>query len=316
VSVQQISAPAGLSGAVNVTTDLPDCAWTATSNVPWLFVISGASGQGNGTVNYSVAENDTGARMGALTTAGQTVTVNQAAAPGTGPSVSFIGSSATGSSPFAASQLVSIFGTQLGPTAGSGTQIGPDGAVSTTNSGTQVLFDGTAAPILYTSAGQVNAVIPCSVAGHKSTQMVVEYTGAQSAPLTVPLSPAAPGIFTDNSSGTGQGAVLNQDYSLNSPSNPAARGSFVSIYATGAGPTAPCVDGQIYQSNFPILTLPVIVGVGKTGAHVLYAGQAPDLVSGIAQFTVVIPDNATGVLPLTLVVGGIFSPPGVTIAVK
>jgi uncharacterized protein (TIGR03437 family) len=49
---------------------------------------------------------------------------------------------------------------------------------------------------------------------------------------------------------------------------------------------------------------------------VLYAGQAPDLVTGIAQFTVVIPDNATGVLPLTLVVGGIYSPPGVTIAVK
>lgn len=47
-----------------------------------------------------------------------------------------------------------------------------------------------------------------------------------------------------------------------------------------------------------------------------YAGQAPDLVSGIAQFTVVVPDNATGVLPLTLVVGGVFSPGGVTIAVK
>jgi uncharacterized protein (TIGR03437 family) len=90
----------------------------------------------------------------------------------------------------------------------------------------------------------------------------------------------------------------------------------VSIYATGAGPTSPCVDGQIYQSNFPTLTLPAIVGVGKTGAHVLYEGQAPDLVSGISQFTVVIPENATGVLPLTLVVDGVFSPPGVTIAVK
>jgi uncharacterized protein (TIGR03437 family) len=146
--------------------------------------------------------------------------------------------------------------------------------------------------------------------------MVVEYMGAKSAPFTVALSPAAPGIFTDNSSGKGQGAVLNQDYSLNSPSNPAAHGSFVSIYATGVGLTSPCVDGRIYNSNFPTLTLPAIVGVGRTGAHVLYAGQAPDLVTGIAQFTVVIPDNATGVLPLTLVVGVIYSPPGVTIAVK
>jgi uncharacterized protein (TIGR03437 family) len=233
------------------------------------------------------------------------------------PAISFVGSSATGSSPFAANQLISIFGTQLGPATGSGTQVDDaDGTVTTTNSGTQVLFDGVAAPILYTSATQVNAVIPCSVAGHKSTQMVVEYMGAQSAPLTVALSPAAPGIFTDNGSGAGQGAVLNEDYSLNSPSNPAARGSFVSIYATGVGATSPCVDGEIYNSNFPTLTLPAIVGVGSTGAHVLYAGQAPDLVSGIAQFTVVVPDNATGVLPLTLVVGGVFSPGGVTIAVK
>ena len=123
------------------------------------------------------------------------------------PSVSFIGSSATGSSPFAANQLISIYGTQLGPQAASGTQVGPDGAVTTTNSGTQVLFDDVPAPILFTSAAQVNAVIPCSVAGHTSTQLVVEYMGAQSAPLTVALSPAAPGIFTDNGSGTGQGAV-------------------------------------------------------------------------------------------------------------
>ena len=141
--------------------------------------------------------------------------------------------------------------------------------------------------------------------------------GAQSAPLTVALSPAAPGIFTDNGSGTGQGAVLNQDYSLNSPSNPAPRGSIAIFYATGVGPTSPCVDGQIYPSNFPTLTLPVIVGVGNTGAQVLYQGQAPDIISGVAQFNIVIPSGAsTGVVPLTLVVGGIFSTPGVTIAVK
>jgi uncharacterized protein (TIGR03437 family) len=63
--------------------------------------------------------------------------------------------------------------------------------------------------------------------------------------------------------------------------------------------------------------LSVVVGVGGSGAHVDYAGQAPDLVSGVAQFNIVIPSDATtGVSPLTLVVGGIFSTPGVTIAVK
>lgn len=133
----------------------------------------------------------------------------------------------------------------------------------------------------------------------------------------MPLGTAAPGIFTDDGSGTGQGAVLNQDYSLNGPSNPAARGSIAIFYATGIGPTSPCFDGQVWQSNLPSATLPVSVDVGGSGAQVLYDGQAPDLVSGVAQFNIVIPSNAsTGIVSLTLAVGGIFSQPGVTIAVK
>jgi uncharacterized protein (TIGR03437 family) len=233
------------------------------------------------------------------------------------PVISFTASAATGTSPFAAGQLISIYGSELGPGAGTGLQLGPGDVVTTSNSGTQVLLDGTAAPILYTSSGQVNAVIPCEVAGNASTQMVVEYMGAQSAPVTVPLGPAAPGIFTADGSGQGQAAALNQDNSFNSPSNPAAHGSVLTFYATGVGATSPCVDGQVYQSNFPTIPLPVVVGLGGSGAHVDYAGQAPDLVSGVAQFNIVIPSDATtGVVPLTLVVGGIFSTPGVTIAVK
>lgn len=150
-----------------------------------------------------------------------------------------------------------------------------------------------------------------------SAQVVVQYLDAPSPPVTIPLAAAAPGIFTLNSSGAGEGAVLNQDYSLNGPSNPAARGSAVSFYATGIGPTSPCVDGQTYLTNFPQATLPVIVGVGNIGAQVLYAGQAPYFMAGVAQINIVIPSNApTGVVPLTLEVNGAFSPSGVTIAVK
>jgi uncharacterized protein (TIGR03437 family) len=233
------------------------------------------------------------------------------------PTVSFVASAATGSSPFAAAQIVSIYGSQLGLPAGSGLQLGPGGVVTTTSGGTQVLFGGTAAPILYAGDGQVNAVIPCEVAGQSSIQMVVDYMGAQSAPVTLALGPAAPGIFTADGSGQGQAAALNQDNSFNSPSNPAPRGSIVTFYATGVGPTSPCVDGQVYTSNFPTIPLPVVVGVGSSGAHVDYAGQAPDLVSGVAQFNIEISSDATtGVVPLTLVVGGVFSTPGVTIAVK
>lgn len=233
------------------------------------------------------------------------------------PTISLVGSSATGSSPFAAGQLISIYGTQLGPTPGSVGQENPNGAVTNSDGGTQVLFDGVAAPILYTSATQINTAIPCSVAGKASTQMVVQYLGASSSPFTVPLSAAAPGIFTINGSGSGEAVVLNQDYTLNGPSNPAARGSAVSFYATGIGPTSPCVDGQTYQANFPLATLPVIAGVGNLGAQVLYAGQAPYFMTGVDQINIVVPSaSPTGSVPLSLLVNGIFSPPGVTIAVK
>jgi uncharacterized repeat protein (TIGR01451 family) len=67
----------GGAGSVGVT--FPSgCGWTAVSNVPWITVTSGALGNGNGTVGYSVAVNSTGSpRMGTITIAGQTFTVNQ-----------------------------------------------------------------------------------------------------------------------------------------------------------------------------------------------------------------------------------------------
>jgi len=69
------------SGSVNVTASATTCAWTAASNVNWVTISSGANGTGNGTVNYSVAANTGAARNGTLTIAGQTYTINQAAAP-------------------------------------------------------------------------------------------------------------------------------------------------------------------------------------------------------------------------------------------
>ncbi|MFN0113011.1 MAG: reprolysin-like metallopeptidase [Blastocatellia bacterium] len=65
------------TGSVGVT-GTAGCAWIATSNAAWITVTSGASGTGNGTVNYSVAANTGAARSGTITIAGQTFTVNQA----------------------------------------------------------------------------------------------------------------------------------------------------------------------------------------------------------------------------------------------
>jgi hypothetical protein len=73
------SAPAAAStGSVTVTSGAT-CAWTATSNVAWMTVTSGATGTGNGSVGFSIAANTGAARNGTLTIATQTFTVTQAA---------------------------------------------------------------------------------------------------------------------------------------------------------------------------------------------------------------------------------------------
>ncbi|MGH9142177.1 MAG: BACON domain-containing protein [Vicinamibacterales bacterium] len=73
-------ADAGGSGSVTVSASAAECAWTASANVAWLTVTSGASGAGNGTVAFTVAANTGAARTGTLTVGGQALTVSQAAA--------------------------------------------------------------------------------------------------------------------------------------------------------------------------------------------------------------------------------------------
>ncbi len=235
------------------------------------------------------------------------------------PSVSFVGSSATLGGPFSAGQLIRISGSEIGPAVGSLKQVDTNGIVTTLAGGTRVLFDGFAAPVLFARADAVDSAIPCSLVGRTSTQMVIEYDGAQSTPLTIQLDDAAPGIFTVAGDGRGQAAILNDDYSVNGPANPAARGSAATLYATGFGATSPaCIDGKIYQDALPVPALPVIVGINNQGVQVLYAGQAPDNVSGVIQVDILIPDDAPSgpAVPIALQVGSHYSPSGVTIAIK
>jgi hypothetical protein len=57
----------------------PACSWTAVSNVSWVVVQSGATGQGRSAVVLNVLPNPSGFRSGTVTIAGNTFTVNQQA---------------------------------------------------------------------------------------------------------------------------------------------------------------------------------------------------------------------------------------------
>ncbi|HET7697082.1 MAG TPA: BACON domain-containing carbohydrate-binding protein [Vicinamibacterales bacterium] len=79
ISPETQSMPAaGGDGRVTVTAGA-GCAWTATSGAPWIAIVSGATGSGDGSVSFKVAATTGPARTGTLTIAGRTFTLNQGA---------------------------------------------------------------------------------------------------------------------------------------------------------------------------------------------------------------------------------------------
>jgi uncharacterized protein (TIGR03437 family) len=130
---------------------------------------------------------------------------------------------------------------------------------------------------------------------------------------------AEPGVFTVDSTGTGLGAIVNQDGTVNGAVNPAARGSVVSIFATGEGQTSPPgVTGSVTGSGLKTPLQQVTVAIGGIGATVQYAGSAPGSVAGLLQVNAVVPAGVSpgSAVPVIVSVGGISSQAGATIAVK
>jgi hypothetical protein len=108
---------AGGAGTVNVTTTA-GCAWTAVSNSAFITVVTGANGNGNGTVTFNVAANTGAARTGTLTIAGQTFTVTQDAAPPLPSTFQFSAAGFTGSE---TSGIATLTVTRTGSTTGAAT---------------------------------------------------------------------------------------------------------------------------------------------------------------------------------------------------
>ena len=211
--------------------------------------------------------------------------------------------------PVAPGELVTLRGKGIGPQTGVSAQVGLNG-IPTELAGVQVFFGSYPAPLLYVQSGQINAMVPWE-AGNDSfnpgVTVQVKYNGATSS-TGVNLNQASPGIFLANYE-TQLAAVLNADGTPNSPTNPAKRGSVVSFYGTGGGPTNPSgIDGGIWPaSSLAQLTLPVSVQINDANADVVYAGSAPGMVSGIFQINVRVPDffSPPPMVPIVLTIGGI-----------
>jgi uncharacterized protein (TIGR03437 family) len=213
-------------------------------------------------------------------------------------------------------EIITLIGSAIGPSVA---QQGGSSGANDVLGGTEVLFDTNPAPLLYAGSNQINAIVPFEISGQATTQISIMTNGELIAGFPVPVSPTSPAIFTTNASGVGPGAILNQDLTINSPSNPADRGSTIVIYGTGAGIMNPQpADGQIMGNNLSIPLLPVSVTIGGLDAQVVYAGSAPGEVAGVLQVNCVVPQNVSSgdSVDVSLTVGSATSPAGALLSVR
>lgn len=215
-------------------------------------------------------------------------------------------------------EIVTIFGTNLGPATLQTLRLTAAGTIDTTLSDVQVLFDDQPAPLIHVSGTQITAVVPYSMSGRSAARLTVISGGIRSSVREVAVASSAPGLFTTG--GSAQAAALNQDGTVNGAQNGARPGSIISLFATGEGLTTPqSVEGAISApSALARPLLPVSVLIGGRPAEVLYAGSAPGQLAGLLQVNVRIPeDTPTGAAAsVQLQIGSAVSQAGVAVFVR
>jgi uncharacterized protein (TIGR03437 family) len=224
----------------------------------------------------------------------------------------------------AGGSIVSLFGTNL-----AFAQLGASSVpLSGTLGATAVTVNGTPAPLFFTSPGQLNFQVPWEAAGSATASVVVTVNGvingSPTSTASLALIPAAPGIFTLNSSGSGQGAVQIANTTIfaapagsvpGAQAQPVARGQYITIYCSGLGAVQnPPVSGAAGSGQM-MVTTPALT-IGGVAVTPSFSGLAPGFV-GLYQVNAQVPQSVQpgSTVPLLLTAGGVNSNQ-VTIAVQ
>jgi uncharacterized protein (TIGR03437 family) len=215
-------------------------------------------------------------------------------------------------------EIVVVFGANMGPATPAMAGVTPTGLLDNVAATGRVYFDDVAAPIVYISAGQSAAIVPYGVIGKATTQVRAEFNGVKSAPLSVPVGTAVPGFFSADYSGTGHGAVFNENASVNTSANPESPGKIVVLFGTGEGQTdPPGSDGKVATSVYPKPALQATATVGGLPAEIVYLGAVPFQVAGLFQLNVRLPLGlGSGEKEVILKLGGTPTQSKLTVAVK
>ena len=202
-------------------------------------------------------------------------------------------------SPVSPGSLITISGTSLAASPTSATQL----PLGTDLSGTEVVLGGESLPLIYSSTGVINAIVPYDLDPNSQYTLVVSYGGAFSGPAMVAVASAMPGVFKIDTTGdpkvvqaiwqqVSSGTAFNP---LNAgPSTPLTAGTNVTIYCSGLGPVSTTLDPSMPAPSGSTSTANAVsLTIGGVAAQVNFAGLVPGY-TGIYQVQATVP---TGIAP-------------------
>ena len=221
------------------------------------------------------------------------------ALPGPAPSSAGVLNAASSLPAIAPGALIAIFGSGLATSTAQFSAAPLPLSLGTTS----VTINGTSAPLLYVSPGQVNAQVPYETKVG-TAKLVVTSNGVPSPAVNVEIAATGPGVFTQDNKHL---LALNlADGTLNASQTPARPGQYVTAYLTGQGLVDPPVTtGDVAPASpFSMPVAPVQIKIGGLVADIQFAGMAPGFV-GLMQMNVLIPDVPGGDQPFDVTIGGV-----------
>jgi len=210
--------------------------------------------------------------------------------------------------PIAPGSFMSLFGSKLAPTQA----IAGSTPLPEELGGASVLIAGRPAPVYFASDGQIIALVPYGIPVNTTHQVVVSRGSSLSVPQPITVAAAAPGIFTRNATGTGQGSITDASDRLADAANPVRAGDTIIIYCTGLGEVNPGVPaGTPAPTDRLTHTVnEVTVSIGGQNATVSFSGLAPNYF-GLYQVNAIVPVGVAAgpAVPVTVSAAGQTSPP-------
>src|SRR5579871_216827 len=218
--------------------------------------------------------------------------------------------------PVVAGSIAGVFGSGLAIGQASSTSPTP---LPTTLAQSSFVIGGRTAPLFFAMSTQVNMQIPWELAGQTQSSIVGTVNGVVSSAQNVVLAPFAPGIFSTDMTGAGQGAVLIAPTGqLAATGNAVPRGGYISIFCTGLGAVSnpPPTGSAALASPYSLTNTQPTVTIGGLTAAANYSGLAPGFV-GLYQVNALVPLGVApgSVVPVIIMMGSTTSNT-VTIAVQ